>query len=951
MNHSIGSKPFIIFKFLLTLCLISSETKRLYQPKLFNQLSSDYPSLNDKIKPNQNTNNGKKLVCYYTNWSQYRPKEGKYLPEDIDPFLCTHIIFSFGWMKANKLTSFDSTDETINNKKGTYERVVDIKKKNPNLKVLLAVGGWSFGTERFKTMSSTRYNRQVFIFSALEYLRRRNFDGLDLDWEFPKGSDDKKNFADLVKELNEAFDSEAKEKDLPKLLLSVAVSAGAETIKSGYDVANVAKNVDFINIMSYDFHGKWEPKTGHNAPLYALSTETDWRKQLTMEYGVKMWEKLGTPKEKIIVGLATYGRSFTLTSSSNNGFNAPTSGGGKAGEFTRESGFLAFYEICEMLKSGAKYVWDDEQKVPYAIQGDQWVGFDDERSIRGKLHWIKDQGYGGAMVWTVDMDDFKGTCAGSKYPLIGTMAEELFGRQKEKSKLDSIIQKAMIANPDAKVFVPSSDMNMIIDKPKMTSVMPTPSVVEKPIRNSSESNARIVCYFTNWSHKRPGQGQFTPEHLDPHLCTHIIYAFANLNHEFKLIPSEPNDEIANGLYERILALKSKNPKLKIMIAVGGWMMGPIPFRTLTESSYRQTLFTFNVIEFLRKKGFDGLDLCWEFPRGVEDKERYTKLLKELRETFDGEAKGSGKPRLLLSAAVPASFEAVNSGYDVPEVNKYLDFMNIMTYDFHGDWEKNVNHNSPLFAIAAASEYQKKLTVDFSINEWVRKGASREKIVVGLPTYGRSFTLASPNLTDIGDPAIKGGVPGTYTKESGFLSFFEICDLLKMGATLVWDNEQMVPYAYLGDQWVGFDDPRSFKVKTEWLKQAGFSGIMIWSVDMDDFSGSCMGQKFPLINSAKDDLKGYYVDNLDESSHESASSKKENKNEVRCEEADGHISYHKDKNDCTMYFMCEGTRRHHMPCPQNLVFNIKENVCDWPENVEECADALIDSNEKEKPSKR
>lgn len=78
---------------------------------------------------------------------------------------------------------------------------------------------------------------------------------------------------------------------------------------------------------------------------------------------------------------------------------------------------------------------------------------------------------------------------------------------------------------------------------------------------------------------------------------------------------------------------------------------------------------------------------------------------------------------------------------------------------------------------------------------------------------------------------------------------------------------------------------------------------------------------------------------------------ENKNEVRCEEADGHISYHKDKNDCTMYFMCEGTRRHHMPCPQNLVFNIKENVCDWPENVEECADALIDSNEKEKPSKR
>lgn len=61
-----------------------------------------------------------------------------------------------------------------------------------------------------------------------------------------------------------------------------------------------------------------------------------------------------------------------------------------------------------------------------------------------------------------------------------------------------------------------------------------------------------------------------------------------------------------------------------------------------------------------------------------------------------------------------------------------------------------------------------------------------------------------------------------------------------------------------------------------------------------------------------------------------------KDEVSCEEEDGHISYHKDKKDCTMYYMCEGKRKHHMPCPQNLVFNIKENVCDWPENVEECA---------------
>ncbi|XP_054160532.1 probable chitinase 10 [Oppia nitens] len=906
------------------------ESKRILNTHLLNQ------KLTSNAKPN------KKLVCYYTNWSQYRPKEGKYLPENIDPNICTHIIFSFGWMKANKLTSFDATDETNNGKKGTYERVVDLKKQNPNLKVLLAVGGWSFGTERFKVMSSNRYNRQVFIFSAMDYLRQRNFDGLDLDWEFPKGSDDKKNFVDLLKELREAFEAEAKEKRLPRLILTAAVSAGSDTVRGGYDVPAVAAYIDFLNIMSYDFHGKWEPKTGHNAPLFALSDETDWRKQLCVEFGVKLWERMGAPKDKIVVGLATYGRSFTLTNPANNGMNAPSSGGGKAGEYSKESGFLAFYEICDLLKNGATYIWDEQQKVPYLVDGDQWVGFDDERSIRSKLKWILDNDYAGAMVWTVDMDDFHGKCSGRKYPLIGIMGEELLGKPKESSNFDSIVKKAS-SNPLIKEqpSVPNADQNSIHEKNDLTSTT-TDTLATNSLPKLSDdelTNARVVCYYTNWSNKRPGIGKFEPEHLDPNLCTHIIFAFANLNSEFKISASEETDETVGsqqGLYERVIAIKEKNPNLKVMLAVGGWMMGPTPFKQLTENTYRQTLFIFNVIEFLRKKGFDGLDICWEFPRGPEDKERYVNLLKELREAFDGEAKGSGKQRLLLTAAVPASFEAINSGFNVPEINKYLDFMSIMSYDFHGDWEQTVNHNSPLFALNTASGYQKKLTVDFSVGEWVSKGASKEKLVVGLPTYGRTFTLSSPNLTDINAPALKGGLPGQYTRESGFLAFFEICDLLKMGATLVWDNEQMVPYAYSGDQWVGFDDPRSFKVKIQWLKQAGYGGIMIWSIDMDDFSGSCMGQKYPLINAAKEELKGYKVANLEAINTKVALTKeKKNKDEVKCEEADGHISYHKDKTDCAMYYMCEGTRRHHMPCPQNLVFNLKENVCDWPENVEGC----------------
>lgn len=90
-------------------------------------------------------------------------------------------------------------------------------------------------------MSATRYSRQIFVFSAIPYLRERNFDGLDMDWEYPKGSDDKKNFVLLLKELREAFEAEAEETKKPRLLLTAAVPVGPDSIRGGYDVPAVAK--------------------------------------------------------------------------------------------------------------------------------------------------------------------------------------------------------------------------------------------------------------------------------------------------------------------------------------------------------------------------------------------------------------------------------------------------------------------------------------------------------------------------------------------------------------------------------------------------------------------------------------------------------------------------------------------------------------------------------------
>ena len=217
--------------------------------------SSSFSNSINPVSPSISKDSDYKLVCYYTNWSQYRPKLGKFLPEDIDPFLCTHIIFAFGWLKNGKLASFEENDETGSGKVGLYDRVTGLKGKNPDLKVLLAIGGWSFGTAKFKEVAKSRFTRQTFVFSAVEFLRENNFDGLDMDWEYPKSSD-KESFSALLTELRQAFEYESEESGKPRLLLSAAVPVGPDNVRGGYDVPTVAKALDFVNLMAYDFHGE-----------------------------------------------------------------------------------------------------------------------------------------------------------------------------------------------------------------------------------------------------------------------------------------------------------------------------------------------------------------------------------------------------------------------------------------------------------------------------------------------------------------------------------------------------------------------------------------------------------------------------------------------------------------------------------------------------------------------
>ena len=88
------------------------------------------------------SNKNKKLVCYYTNWSQYRPGVGRFVPENVDPFLCTHVIYAFAKVdEAGNLQPFEWNDQSTEWSRGMFDRMMDLKKKNPNLKISLAAGG------------------------------------------------------------------------------------------------------------------------------------------------------------------------------------------------------------------------------------------------------------------------------------------------------------------------------------------------------------------------------------------------------------------------------------------------------------------------------------------------------------------------------------------------------------------------------------------------------------------------------------------------------------------------------------------------------------------------------------------------------------------------------------------------------------------------------------------
>lgn len=282
--------------------------------------------------------------------------------------------------------------------------------------------------------------------------------------------------------------------------------------------------------------------------------------------------------------------------------------------------------------------------------------------------------------------------------------------------------------------------------------------------------------------------------------------------------------------------------MKTLIAIGGWNEGSEKYSLMAESARSRQAFADSVLRFLCYYGFDGLDVDWEYPtqRGgiPADKENFVELLKCLRETFRTRDK-------LLTIGIGVSPWIIETAYNVRDMCEIVDLVMLMAYDLQDP--RRISVHAPLKR-ESTDQYQ-LTTIDDGISLLKKLSCAPDKIVLGIGAYGRSFTMKSAAGFNIGDPVQGVGSAGPYLREPGALGFNEICEELSTGQwTVTRLAANAISYAYKDRQWVSYDDVESIGVKADYARTEKLRGLMLYSMDTDDFHGNCLGTRYPLLNA-------------------------------------------------------------------------------------------------------
>lgn len=352
------------------------------------------------------TNSVTRVLGYYEGWAARRVCQA-FVPENIPIGVYSHLNFAFASIDPNTFEVVPADDGDID----LYSRLTALKKLDSSLKVFIAIGGWDFNNPgptatTFSDLAASTANQQRFFASLISFMSTYNFDGVDIDWEYPAADDrsgrpeDLTNFPVFISNLKLALASSSGGRDGLTITLPVSY-----WYLQNFDIVKLEPWVDWFNVMSYDLHGLWDKGNKWLGPF--LNSHTNLT-EIT-EYLDLLWRNSINPA-KVNLGLAFYSRTFIA---SDPGCLAPGCtfvAVGDPGPCTNSLGTLSNAELTDMIENaGAMSSLSQDAAVEIATVGLEWITYDDAASWKLKLDFARGECLGGVMVWAVSQDYTDGT--------------------------------------------------------------------------------------------------------------------------------------------------------------------------------------------------------------------------------------------------------------------------------------------------------------------------------------------------------------------------------------------------------------------------------------------------------------------------------------------------------------------------------------------------------------